>query len=101
MAALNPRYAKSALKVLALLCLALALGAWQDFRGRTINPKFVETFEMFLQNGYEAWTINKSMRRLELPEVRQMAADGKKTYSGHNILFVEPGKHPELPLSLP
>lgn len=37
-----PGFAKSALKVLALLCLALALGAWQDFRGRTINPKFVE-----------------------------------------------------------
>jgi FkbM family methyltransferase len=62
-------------------------------KGITINPTLLPTFELFWQNGYEAWTINRSMRKLNLGEIVQMNQGGPKPYSGHNILFVESGKY--------
>lgn len=65
-------------------------------KGVKINPKFAETFNLFWENGYEAWTINRAMRQLAPEEINRMVKDGNKTYSGHNILFVEPGKYPQV-----
>jgi len=66
-------------------------------QGININPNFLATFELFWQNGYEAWTINRVIRKLTEAEIRQISTGGAKTYSGHNILFVEQGRYPDLP----
>lgn len=59
--------------------------------GIRVNPYLLQTFELFWQNGYEAWTINRGLRLIEPDEIRKMSTGGPKTYSGHNILFVERG----------
>ena len=54
-----------------------------------MNPNFLSTFEIFFQNGYEAFNINQSLTPITITEVNQIFS-GESEPSTHNFLFREP-----------
>jgi len=57
-------------------------------QGIEINPNFKSTFQLFIQNGYEAFSADQSMRPITMEEVDLIAKDLLKVDS-HNFLFCE------------
>jgi hypothetical protein len=60
--------------------------------GLRIAPNLVSTFSFFWDNGYEAWTADKRIRRVARDEIRAIAESGTDTTGTHNFLFMEAGK---------
>jgi FkbM family methyltransferase len=56
-------------------------------KGIDINPHLVETFSMFFERGYQAWTADAARRVVTAEEVAQVAATGVDTFGCHNFLF--------------
>ena len=61
-----------------------------------INPHLFSTFQIFWENGYEAWTADKQLRLVHPMEVANIVETGKDTLLTHNFLFIEPGKKKEV-----
>lgn len=65
--------------------------------GQKINPHLFETFNIFWNLGYEAFTIGKGYRSsseiriITEYEIRQIVESGKDTIQVHNFLFLEKG----------
>lgn len=62
----------------------------------SINPHLLETFARFWENGYQAWTIDKSPRLIERAEVEAITSGGKNTLETHNFIFLDPAVVEEL-----
>ncbi len=60
-------------------------------RGVDLNPRLRETFEVFEECGYEAWSVGETLVPLAYDEVRQVACTGINTLDGHNFVFAVPG----------
>lgn len=56
-------------------------------KGIAINPQLLQTFDLFWQSGYQAWTAQESPRQIERDEVAAVVASGKDTLGTHNFLF--------------
>ncbi len=52
------------------------------------NPKFVETFEQFWANNYEAFTADAQRRKVTKSDVARWAAEGKVDFGTYNYLFM-------------
>lgn len=57
--------------------------------GTKINPHLVDTFSLMTSYGYEAYTADPYLRRIELSEVRAVAKSGKNTFGVHNFIFLK------------
>lgn len=56
-------------------------------KGIAINPRLVETFDLFWQAGYRAWTAQSSPRLVKREEVAAIVASGSDTLGTHNFIF--------------
>jgi FkbM family methyltransferase len=54
--------------------------------GVEINPNLVSVFQLFLQNGYEAFSADKIMRPISIEEVHSVAK-GLSSFETHNFIF--------------
>lgn len=59
--------------------------------GVKINPNLKQTFDLFEQAGYDAWSVGPTLRALDYDEVRAIVRTGINTLTGHNFVFAEPG----------
>ncbi len=59
--------------------------------GVAVNPNLLSTFQRFWEHGYEAWTCNRTMRRVEKQEVQSVCRSGQDTLRSLNFLFCAPG----------
>jgi FkbM family methyltransferase len=53
-----------------------------------MNPNFADTFQLFFQNGYQAFTADNSARSITMEDV-ELAARGRLEFDSHNFLFRE------------
>ena len=65
-------------------------------KGVSINPNLLSTFQLFWDEGYEAWTADKNCRGIDSDEIREIAKSGIDTLHTRNFLFAERGKKREL-----
>jgi len=56
--------------------------------GVNINPNFIETFQLFLKNGYQAFNVNNGLQLLTIDDL-YLFASGKRVLKNHNFLFTE------------
>lgn len=55
--------------------------------GININPNLVSVFELFFQNGYQAFTADKGMQAISLEKARSVANDFS-SFETHNFIFL-------------
>lgn len=55
-----------------------------------INPALVETFEIFLNKGYECRIVNQEIRKIEMKEIRHIEETQANHLDSHNFLFADP-----------
>ncbi len=53
------------------------------------NPHFLETFQLFWNNGYDCWTVQPMPRLVTQGEIESIWATRQNTLPVHNFLFVE------------
>lgn len=59
--------------------------------GIHVNPHLLSTFRMFWEQGYEAWTCDKKMRRVDEAEIEAILRTGNDTLRTHNFVFKSRG----------
>ena len=59
-----------------------------EFHPLTPNPNYRATFELFWDNGYEAWTTNSPRRRIERADVYRWCQLGRSDSGVINYLFM-------------
>lgn len=64
-------------------------------KGISINPNLLSTFDIFWNNGYEAWTADRQCRIIHPDEVEKIIETGIDTIHSHNFLFIEKDKKHE------
>lgn len=74
--------------------LEIAISEHQP-EGVSVNPNLYSTFQIFWNNGYEAWTADKECRLIPPDEIEQVAQGGADPFTTHNYLFIERGKKNE------
>jgi FkbM family methyltransferase len=57
--------------------------------GVDINPNLMETFGLFFNKGYVAFTADKKPRLISIEEIREIAETKVDTLKTHNFIFVE------------
>ncbi len=57
--------------------------------GTLINPDLMETFEMFWDNGYEAFTVGEQFRLINKSDIEQIYETGKNIFQTYNFLFID------------
>jgi FkbM family methyltransferase len=68
--------------------LEICISAHQP-RGISVNPNLLNTFRFFWDNGYEAWTADRTLRQITQAEIKRIARGGPDTVKTHNFLFIE------------
>lgn len=63
-------------------------------KGTRVNPNLRQTFDIFWDRGYDAWTATRQPRRVDRPEVDAIVGGGPNTLGTHNYLFLEKGREP-------
>lgn len=64
-------------------------------KGISINPNLLSTFQIFWDNGYEAWTADIQCRIIYPDEIKKIVDTGINSLNTHNFLFIEKGKKHE------
>ncbi len=57
--------------------------------GISINPNLVDTFNLMFSYGYNAFTANKKLRKIEISEVIKVASTKVDTIRAHNFIFTK------------
>jgi|TARA_B110000467_G_C18254285_1_gene442360 FkbM family methyltransferase len=57
--------------------------------GTEINPHLLETFSLMASYGFEAYTADTSLRKIELAEVSEIESSHIDTIGTHNFLFLK------------
>ena len=71
--------------------IEISIGEHQP-RGITINPDLRSTFDLFWDEGYEAWTADRECREVLPMEIDKIVESGIDTLGTHNFLFIERGQ---------
>ena len=58
-------------------------------KGININPNLVETFNFMFSHGYEAFTADKSLRKVEPIELSEVASSEVDTLGTYNFIFTK------------
>lgn len=59
--------------------------------GTVINPYLLQTFQIFWNNGYESWTADKNLRKIEENEVIDICKSKIDSLVSQNFLFLDHG----------
>jgi len=65
-------------------------------KGIVINPNLLSTFEIFWNNNYEAWTVDKFPCFVSFEEIKAIIRSGINTLHTENFIFIEKGRKEEL-----
>jgi FkbM family methyltransferase len=57
--------------------------------GRRVNPSLRDTFQLFWESGYDAFTADHHLRKISPHEVERAAQTGVSPFPTHNFLFVD------------
>ena len=55
-----------------------------------LNPNYTNTFEVFWQHGYQAWTINHERKTVSPADVKRWMKFGNSEFGTGNYLFTKP-----------
>ena len=58
------------------------------------NPHFLQTFQLFWENGYDCWTVEPAPHLVTRDEIESIEATRQNTLTVHNFLFVEANMAP-------
>ena len=58
-------------------------------KGISINPKLIQTFELFFSFNYSAYTADANLRKVNFEEVQKIVETGEDTLGVHNFLFIK------------
>lgn len=72
----------------AIWMVEICIGEHQP-NGTTVNRNLLETFQMFWESGYEAFTADEERRPVRQEELSAIASGGPDTMKTHNFLFIE------------
>lgn len=64
--------------------------------GIKVNPELLFTFEVFWKEGYDVWTVNNGLRKINHEQIRDVMKNGKDTVHSNSFLFVEKRKAADL-----
>ena len=56
--------------------------------GTSINPNLISTFNVFFENGYSAFTADRSLRPIVLEDIFHIYNTNDDILDTHNVLFV-------------
>lgn len=70
-------------------------------QGQRINPRLTETFSVFWNAGYDAWTATRKPRIVTRAEVERIATTTIDSLETHNFIFVEVGSSIQQPVGAP
>ena len=65
-------------------------------KGTKINPNLSSIFQIFWNNGYEAWAVGEKVRSVGAEEIKAVVETGEDTLFTHNFLFIEKGEYNEI-----
>ena len=57
--------------------------------GVAVNPRLLDTFDLFWNAGYIAYTVAETPRQIERSEIKAIAEGGPDTLHLHNFIFVD------------
>lgn len=57
--------------------------------GVAVNPRLLDTFDIFWNAGYVAYTVAETPRQIERSEIKAIAEGGPDTLHLHNFIFVD------------
>lgn len=63
--------------------------------GTQINPRLKETFQLFWDAGYEAFTAERQALPVTMEMIDRVAQSGVDTFDTHNFVFLEAGRRPD------
>lgn len=63
-----------------------------------INPYLFETFNLFYNAGYSAYTATSSSRKVYIDEIKAIVASGNDSLKTHNFIFVHDDTESHFPL---
>lgn len=63
--------------------------------GTRINPHLKETFQLFWDAGYEAFTAEQRPQSVSVAMVDQVVQSGVDSFKTHNFVFLESGRSPD------
>jgi hypothetical protein len=55
--------------------------------GLAVNPNFANTFQLMLDAGYKAFTVDDVQREVTISDIEAVQAGDVKRFSTHNFLF--------------
>jgi FkbM family methyltransferase len=61
--------------------------------GISVNPRLLDTFDLFWNTGYVAYTVADKPRRVERSEVSAIAHGGPDTLKFHNFIFIDKSRN--------
>lgn len=76
----------------SLFLIEISFGEHQP-QGIDINPNLVETFSLMFSHGYEGYTADENLRRIEINEISEIAVSGIDTLGTHNFVFTKDKNH--------
>ena len=59
--------------------------------GTPLNPYLLQTFKIFWDEGYESWTADENLRKIEEQEIIDIYESKTDTLSSQNFLFLDKG----------
>lgn len=71
----------------AAFLVEITVGQHQP-KGTRINPNLKETFALFFDQGFRAFTADAALREIKLADIDQVLETGEDTLGAHNFLFV-------------
>ena len=76
----------------SLFLIEISFGEHQP-QGIDINPNLVETFSLMFSHGYEGYTADENLRRIEINEISEIAVSRIDTLGTHNFVFTKDKNH--------
>ena len=55
--------------------------------GVQVNPNLLQTFEVFWEHGYQAWTCSSEKRRVNRSDIEAVLETGENIFKMHNFIF--------------
>lgn len=62
------------------ICLA-------EHHSKGLNPHFLQIFDLFWENGYEAWAIDKNSKKVSKNDVKRWTKNRSRDFGTHNYYF--------------
>ena len=64
--------------------------------GVAVNPRLLDTFDLFWNAGYVAYTVAETPRQIQRSEIKAIAKGGTDTLHLHNFIFVDKARQADV-----